>query len=249
MFKHLSSAFNAPQNLKSLRPALSLLAALMLTLPAGAQDTEDRVFIDKSKIPAEGSAAKDFVPAGWQIESQLGADLNADGRGDIVLKLIQPMPAKVSEDEFVNRHRALVLLLKTPQGKFKRAAVADRLLQCTGCGGAFYGVMPAPADLTVEKGVLILRQDHGSRNVSSQTFRFRYDARTQKFPLIGFDRVDYDRLTGVTLEESSNFLTGAKIVTTIQPNEKTGKETKKVTKLKIPKTALSIEQIDFYKSY
>lgn len=216
---------------------------LMLALPAAAQD--ERVFIDKSKLPAEGAKVQNFAPAGWQIESQLSADLNGDGRGDVILKLIKPRPNSLGSDEFFSRDRALVLLLKTPKGTFKRAAVADRLLQCTGCGGAFYGVGEAPANLSVEKGVLILRQDHGSRELSEQTFRFRYDAKTQKFVLIGFDHVGVDRLTGQTFEESTNFLTGQKIINEIRIDEKTEKETRQTKKLTVAKSTLSIEQIDY----
>ena len=188
------------------------LGFLVFLIAAGncfAQDDPAR--IKKSQIPPTGSQTSDFVPAGWKVEQQLAADLDGDGAPDYVLKLIEDKPAKTPEDTVNDRARALVVLLGSGEGKLTRAAVADKLLQCTQCGGAFYGVVEAPAQVTLEpRGVIVVEQDHGSNEVSNMTFRFRYDAGSRRFVLIGFDYADRDRATAKTASESTNYLTGVR---------------------------------------
>ena len=58
----------------------------------------------------------------------------------------------------------------------------------------------------------MVEQEHGSRDVTNLTFRFRYDEATQRFVLIGFDLATADRLTASVVTESSNYLTGVRRV-------------------------------------
>src|SRR5262249_12244483 len=88
--------------------------------------------------------------------------------------------------------------------------VAGNLLQCTRCGGAFYGVVETPADVKIEKGAVVVQQDHGSREVTNTTYRFRYEPSTGKFLLIGFDLANNDRATAQVVSESINYLTGVR---------------------------------------
>lgn len=221
---------------------VSLLASCFLTQASSAQ--EPRQLINPASVPQQGQKASDFVPAGWQLESQISGDLNADGKADLALKLVQKKQSS-SEEQIENRERALVIAFQTAQGKYQRATVARTVLQCTACGGAFYGVMTAPAEISIVKGVLIVNQDHGSRNVSHYTIRFRYAPARKRFELIGLDYHDYDRLTLDTLEESSNFLTGDKIIVTRKTDPKTEKVSTSTQKLKIAKSQLPIEQFDY----
>ncbi len=199
-----------------------------------AQD--DRVTIKKSLIPATGNDPRDFIPKGWKLEEQHSSDLDGDGNADYVLKLIEDKPAKTNDDVVNDRARALLVLLGGADGKLARAAVADKLLQCTGCGGAFYGVVEAPANVEVDnKGVIVVTQDHGSREVSNTTYRFRYDAATKRFVLIGFDYVENDRLTAKVSSESTNYLTGVR---------KTNNRTSTVIKSKIFLDDVDYEQFE-----
>jgi hypothetical protein len=111
-------------------------------------------------------------------------------------------------------------------------------LQCTRCGGAFYGVSESPANVQIEKGVIVVDQDHGSRNLTNTYYRFRYDAASRQFILIGFDYADADRLTAQVVSESTNYSTGARIVTRSKGN----RDIKSSSKIPLKKT--SIEQVD-----
>jgi hypothetical protein len=194
--------------------------------------------IEKSRIPAEAESIQNFVPAGWKIEEQVTGDLNGDSVPDYAVKLVEDKPAKDSDDVANERQRALVIVLQPQGGKFTRAAVADRLLQCTRCGGSFYGVSESPANVKIEKGVIVVDQDHGSRNLTNTYYRFRYDAGSRQFVLIGFDYADADRATAQVISESTNYLTGVRTVFRSKGN----RDVKSSSKIPLKKT--SIEQVD-----
>ncbi len=205
--------------------------------PSLAQDGEEaRTEFDESLVPDSGKTVKDFVPAGWKIEEDVKGDLNQDGVIDHALKLIEidPDPKK---DEMVDLGRALVIVFGGNDG-LRKAAVAGKILQCTACGGAFYGSMPAPANVSIAKGVLTVMNDHGSRWVTEVTYKFRYDEQPGMFILIGFDYVSRDRAEGSVTSESTNYLTGKRITTTGK-----GKKTK-VTNSVVSKEKFEIGSVD-----
>ena len=225
--------------------ACSLLLCLLAALPFCCWADEAESSIDTSRIPVAGTGVNDFVPPGWIIEEQVSGDLNKDSFTDIALKLIEDKPVKDKDDENLEcRRRVLIILFKDNHGKFSRVAVAERLLQGTGDGGAFYAFVPAPANVKIEKGILVVNQDHGSRNVIENTFRFKFDASSKRFVLIGLDQKDRDRLTGVIIAKSTNFLTGERIIQRSRfiPT-KSGYVRESTLKKRIPKETLFIEQV------
>jgi hypothetical protein len=214
-----------------------LAAAGTLALATFAFSQDDRTLINKSLIPAQAGAIDSFVPKGWKIEEQITGDLNGDGLPDYALKLIEDKPAKDKDDAPIDSQRALVVVLQNKNGKLSRAAVADKLLQCPNCGGAFYGVGEAPANVKIEKGAIVVDQDRGSRWVSELTYRFRYEPETEKFLLIGFDYASRDRAAGGGATESTNYLTGLRIAKHLGKKETTART-------QIPKTKTYIEDVD-----
>ena len=211
-----------------------VLCSIAFAALGSAQESET---INKSLIPIQANDLNKFVPRGWKIEKKLTADLNGDSLPDFALKLVENKTEKDQGGDPTERSRALVIVLQNQDGKLTRAGVADKLLQCTRCGGAFYGVLETPANVKIEKGVIIVEQDHGSRDLTNTTYRFRYDADAQRFILIGFDFADTDRLTGKDVSESTNYLTGVRRVTR-------GKATTSST---IPRKKIFIEDVDYEK--
>jgi hypothetical protein len=199
---------------------LVLFTLLSVFTPAIlAQDDVKR--IDESAVPDTGSKAEDFVPQGWKIENKVTGDLNDDGTADHAITMIEDKPKVDSEGISVDRSRGLVIVFGQTDGKLSKAAVADRLLQCPNCGGAFYGAGNAPAEVSIVKGVLIVQQDRGSRWITDTTYRFRYDEQPSMFILIGFDYSSRDRGTGESVSESTNYLTGKRITTPAKGPAKT----------------------------
>lgn len=187
-----------------------VVTSLLIFLSSSAFAQEEAAKIDKSRVPAQADTAQKFAPSGWKIEEQITGDLNGDAIPDYALKLVEAKPEKDAEGDPTERGRALVIALAAKDGPLTRAAVADNLLQCTRCGGAFYGVVETPVQVTIEKGVIVVQQDHGSREITNTTYRFRYEPSTRKFLLVGFDLANADRATAQVTSESINYLTGAR---------------------------------------
>lgn len=117
---------------------LSLLIVLTTCIPAVfAQDESKR--IDAAAIPTSGEVVDDFIPEGWKIENDVAGDLNNDGTPDHAITLIEDKPETDKDGSSVDRNRGLVIVFGQMGGKLTKSAVADRLLQCPNCGGAFYG--------------------------------------------------------------------------------------------------------------
>lgn len=221
----------------SFAPLLFILFLALIITPASfAQD--EAATIDVSRIPAEARDVKGFVPPGWKIEETVTGDLNGDAAPDYALKLVEDKPAKTADDVPTERGRALVVVLAGKDGRLTRVGVADKLLQCTSCGGAFYGVVEAPSNVTIVRGVLVVDQDHGSRNVTETTYRFRYEPSTGRLALIGFDLKDVDRLTATTVTESTNYLTGLRVTTRSSGNRD------KTSRTQTPRQKVYLEQVD-----
>lgn len=225
------------------------LLGLLVTVCAAhalAQDEQAAISFNDAALPRTATAIEKFVPSGWTIEARLSGDLNNDSVPDTALKLIEKPTADYDKDNPPSRSRVLLVLFKNSAGAFERTATAKNLLQCTGCGGAFYGVVEAPSEVSIVKGVLIVKQDGGSRNVVENTFKFRYDAGAKKFRLTGYDTTDRDRATGATTTESTNYLTGVKITETFQYSKKLGKDRKQGTKqTKIVRSPQYLEAINY----
>jgi hypothetical protein len=207
----------------SLVLAVSLLSALWLVAENANTAQDERHVIEAANIPSSGAAATDFTPKGWKVEEEISGDLNRNNVPDLVLKLVEDKPAKDADDVAMARYRALVVLLNGADGKFARAAVAPKLLLYTRCGGAFWGGVDTPSEVTIDKGVIIVQHSSGAREMTETTHRFRFDLAVNRFLLIGYDQVYYDRLSGERSDESTNYLTGVRITQKTTYNTKLDK--------------------------
>lgn len=223
--------------------ALALGLLLCLALPAWAQPAP----LDLSKVPQEGKTEQDFVPAGWKLDATAKGDLDKNGKEDVVLELVEEQPQGTPEDEVSERSRALVVLLAADGGKLRRAGASNKVLYCTTCQGA---LGTGQGGVTkVEKGVLLVDQMSGSREMVHTVLRFRYDAKERKFVLIGEDVEHADRAAGTSTVESTNLLTGAKITEQREYNPKTDKNvvvSTKKSKVAVRKRYLEDADISTY---
>lgn len=215
---------------------------LCLSLSAWAQPAP----LDLSKVPQEGKAEQDFVPAGWKIDATTKGDLDKNGKEDVVLELVEEQPKGAPEGEVSERSRALVALL-SEGGKLRRAGASNKVLYCTTCQGALGTGMGGVTK--VEKGVLIVDQMSGSREMVHTVLRFRYDAKERKFVFIGEDVEHADRGAGTSTVESTNLLTGAKITEQRQYDAKKDKNvvtSSKKSKVAVRKRYLEDADISTY---
>ncbi len=208
---------------------------------------DGRVLLNTNLVPKNGEKIEDFVPQGWKIEQQIEGDLNQDSLADAVVQLIQAEPTKDKNGVELDTQRALLVLLKTKDGKHSRVAVANKLLQCVGCGGVL-GSGGTGADLKITKGVLIIYQLSGSRDMVERVQLFRFDTGANQFFLIGEDVTKRDRATGNSSSSSTNFLTGKQIIETRKYDQKLDREELITKKIKIvAKKRQLFEDVDYEK--
>lgn len=199
--------------------------------------------LDAAKLPQTAATVREFIPQGWEVEAQIVGDLNRDLLPDIAVTLVESMPANADKDNPPERERALLILFKSTEGNLYRAALANKVLACTRCGGAFYGMSETPTTVEIKNGVIVIQQDYGSRELTKETFRFRYNPDIQRFVLIGTDVETHDRLTGDGSTESTNFLTGVKLITKTKLTEQAGKKTLSNVKQQVSRDKKFIEDV------
>jgi hypothetical protein len=198
---------------------------------------------DRSALPLSAGAPEKFVPAGWLSEETVTGDLNADGTADTALVLIEKPGAKVGQTD--SRKRVLLILLQTRPGELERAATAESLLACTICSGVLNATETAP-EIRIRNGVLIYKLLIGSRESTDLTLRFRFDPKTKKFPLIGFDSVESDGATGASTRLSTNYLTGVSVTEEYQWSQKLDKDVRQSSKQrKVNNPAKDLENVDY----
>lgn len=169
--------------------------AILLVLSLGGA----KAAASKPAVPRQAANASGFAPAGWRVEKAMRADLSGDGVADLAIVLIERGTG--------DRLRQLVVAKGSSTG-FTRSGVSARLLGCTRCGGAFWGVLAMPVHLSVESGSLLVEQLGGSRELLETVHRLRIEA-NGRVRLIGIDADSSDRATGNAKHVSTNYLTGA----------------------------------------
>lgn len=221
-------------------PALGLL--VFLSLPVLAQEAKP---LDISLVPKEGKTPQEFVPPNWKIEDTIRGDLDKNGSEDVVLQLVEKGPES-EEGESVTQTRAL-LALSSEGGKLRRIGASNQVLYCSTCAGMMSGG-EGTGLVKIQKGVIVIEQIRGSREVTQTTLRFRYDPKDKRFLLIGEDIERRDRLTGQTERVSTNLLTGLKITEKLRYDEKKDKDvTVSSKKEKVPVSKFYLEDVDVSK--
>ena len=226
-----------------------ILSAIILLSASGASARQDepRRFLDPKLVPAEGATPRDFVPRGWKAETDeavVTGDLNRDGAADAVLRLVEDMPIERPDGTWNMRYRALVVLLAKPGGGFSRAAVATKLLGCSLCYGVLGDQEGGNIQIEIEKGVLNVSQLSGSREARDHTLRFRHDAGSGRFLLIGEELSEWDRLTTDGMSISTNYLTGVRVTKTGR-TLKGGRESSTSKTSRVPRASRFIEDVDY----
>lgn len=195
-----------------MKTIFALATVVALSLGALAQNSPP---LASAQIPLRAAAPTLFAPRGWNIEHQIFGDLNRDKIPDAVLVLVEARPVKDTPGELPNRARALVVVLREGKG-FRRAGFNNSLLLGTRDGGAFWGVMQTPVEVSIKKGVLHVEQESGSRVLTTTTHKFRLDKRSEGFYLIGYDLKQYDRGDGGLHNQSDNYLTGLQKISDVE---------------------------------
>lgn len=89
-------------------------------------------YLSDDEIPAD---VKPFVESRTRVLVLKRADLNGDGRMDILL-VLEMQPAQAVDPPIEDRQRPLLLLIRQPDGSLTAAKRNDMIVYCSTCGGA-----------------------------------------------------------------------------------------------------------------
>lgn len=145
-----------------MRPSLTLLLLISLS-------TMSR------QASAQYHQLRTFIPRGYTILGRASANINEDGRSDLVVALRNPY-----EHLNYDTIRPLLLLLGNGQGGYRLAARNDSVVLCENCGGIhgdpFQGV-------SAGKGWFSVRHFGGSGWRWTRVITFGYNRHRQEFLL------------------------------------------------------------------
>jgi hypothetical protein len=224
----------------SIKSLAVLLLLCCCAMPALAQD--DPPPLKLTLVPMNGKSPEAFVPSGWKIEEKIVGDLDRNGDDDAVLDLIQDLPAE-SGDSPNARSRALVALIRGKDGTYHRKGASAGILCCTTCGGTLSDPSGSGGLVKIEKGIIVVSQMAGSREMTTTTQRFRYDPAAGAFILIGLDVANNDRLTGEWSLVSTNYLTGAQASESHRTDKKGNDVLRSKSTRKVAKTQRHLESV------
>jgi len=102
------------------------------------------------EVPVE---VRSFVEAGTVPIAIEHADLNGDGRRDVLL-VLEKQKAADSDPDIEQGQRPLLILVRAPGGSLELRKRSERVVYCSSCGGAmgdpFVGVTTAGTAFTVQ---------------------------------------------------------------------------------------------------
>jgi len=158
---------------------IGAFAVLMTTAPASAQ-----------RVPvASDTELQDVMARDATVEARIDGDLNGDGEIDTVFI-----------ENGNDSRRIHVLLAYRTETDLGHDPAGSHDLESSALG---------PAELSIAKGVLVVKDLTGGTSAIEATYRYRWDPAARKLRLIGLDASSYSRtFQHDTHEISWNLLTG-----------------------------------------
>lgn len=130
--------------------------------------------------PVEKEIAAAFP--GWTVVDRASGDLDGDQVADLAVTVQRPAP---EQSESGNYEGALAVFLRGADGALRLQTRAPKAV-CFGCGGVKgIAVRALGAPSINAKGILIVTYTGGSRQMWDLTYKWRYEAKTDRFLLVG----------------------------------------------------------------
>jgi hypothetical protein len=193
------------------------------------------VFLSSSILGAAEAAptlpanAQSYLPKGWKLLEVVKADLNSDGRDDLVFVSEEADPKKITKalpanDGVRNLNPRVLVVLLVEEGGYRKLAEYGKLIPPA--FDPMYDMMDDRFDgISVKKGILTVGFRYwasaGTWWMSMEKFKFRLEA--GRLRLIGSETDSFNRGSGEKYLVSTNHLTG-KVKRTTGLNEFDEKE-------------------------
>ncbi len=181
--------------------------------------------------PTLPAAAQSYLPKGWKLLEVVKADLNSDGRDDLVFVREEDDPKKItqeprSNDGVRNLNPRVMVVLLAEEGGYRKLAEYTKLIPPA--FDPMYDMMDDRFNgISVKKGILTVGFRYwasaGTWWMSMESYKFRLEA--GRLRLIGSETDSFHRGSGEKDLVSTNHLTG-KVKRTSGLNEFDEKESK-----------------------
>lgn len=197
-----------------LRTALFVAAVLMVaSQPCAAAPDELPPAVYPALVP-QAASLEGFVPASWRLEKTLSGDLNDDGKADAVLLLRDANPKNIIETgrdsapRFDTNPRILAVAFAGDGSNYRLALDNHSLISRTDDPWQQDPLDPdgiQEGGIEIRNGTLRVTLAYFAGDMGRTTFTFRFQ--NGGFELIGYDRVNVTRNSGVTSDLSINYST------------------------------------------
>ncbi|MCU4317315.1 hypothetical protein [Acinetobacter bereziniae] len=198
-----------------------------------------------------------FVPKGWKILGKAEGDLNGDQQPDLALIIENTDPKNIvhhdsydknSENQRLNlNERKLLVLFKDDQTYHQIASNDSLPRENSNEKKCLIDPLIVDHSPIIQNGLLKISLNFGFRCESWEVFNNLYSFRyqNQAFYLIGYDLHYFDRPSGNSRSESTDFLT-RKFKQSLSTPELDLKRSPQISRSKLNKTPLlKLEQINF----
>ncbi len=203
------AATTTPNSRKSISHKLrASMQALALILATGAVFSTSSVFaqdesvtdgaytpIPEKQVPSE---IKAFVESGTRAIAIERADLNGDGREDVLLVL----QAKIARDDgtgFEQRQRPLLILTRDAKGALHLRKRNDKMVMCPECGG----MMGDPLQVVSAKTKSFRIEHYGGSGWRwSVNYQFNYSRRDDTWQLVRVEETSFHASDPETMEKN-----------------------------------------------
>lgn len=140
--------------------------------------------IRASDVPVE---LRPFVEAGTDAIAIERADLNGDGREDVLL-VLQARRLRADADGFERRLRPLLILTRSEDGTLRLRKRNDKLAMCPECGG----MMGDPLQSVIAKPKSFRIEHYGGSGWRwSLNYQFNYSRRDDTWQLVRIERTSF----------------------------------------------------------
>lgn len=196
------------------RIAPILLLLLSAGVAAAADDDPDLPPAHYPKVVAQAASFEGFVPPGWRLETAVAGDLNGDGRPDAVLVLRDNDPKKFidtgaeSRPRFDTNPRILAVVFAGDKGGYGLVLENHTFIARTTDSFQQDPLDPngiQAGEVAIKNGTLRITLGYFGGNMGRMTYTLRFQ--NSRFELIGYDRVDVTRNSGVISDISINYST------------------------------------------
>ncbi len=169
----------------ALRIATVCVAVCVSPSTAHADDADGAYTpIAAKKVPAE---IRPFVEAGTDAIAIERADLNGDGREDVLL-VLQARHLRADADGFERRLRPLLILTRSEDGTLRLRKRNDKLAMCPECGG----MMGDPLQSVVAKPKSFRVEHYGGSGWRwSLNYQFNYSRRDDTWQLVRIEKTSF----------------------------------------------------------